>query len=154
MRRIFIFLGIAFLISCASMPKRPYSIQDGILSQQYKGSYDSVWSAVLKTLSKYSLTTSNKDAGLIKTDFLNGHSRTEFLYSVGMRLPKENKWKLELRFLSLKNLNTIQIKIEKEEFVNPGFLEQWRHTESDLLTEKAILYRIGRTVYLDKKTEN
>lgn len=105
-------------------------------------------------MSKYRLTLSNKDSGVIKTDFMVGESRTEFYYSGGIKFPKEAKWKLDLKLLDISqdpNHPKIRIRIEKDEFLNPGFLEDWQHTQSDFLTEKSMLYRIGRWIELDRK---
>lgn len=152
MKIFVLFFFVLTFVSCSTVPKRPYLLQGDSLSQNYFFSYDSVWNAALKALSKYSIDYSNKDSGVIKTTFISDHSRSEFYYSGGIKLPKENKWKLELRLLSINN-HTTRVKIEKEEYVNPGFLEEWKQTQSDLLSEKAILYRIGRIISLENELE-
>lgn len=142
-------------VSCAMSPKPPSSPIDALYGE-YKASYDSVWNAASKALSKYKITFSNKDAGIIQTDFLTGTSRTEFYTSGGERFQKEIKWKLQLKLIPTttpKGTSLVKVRVAKEMYINPGFLEDWKPTETDYLTEKALLYRIGRIVYLDSKVE-
>ncbi len=143
------------LSSCATRPKPPSSPIDALYGE-YKASYDSVWNAASKALSKYKIIFSNKDAGILNTDFMTGTSRTEFYYSGGEQFFKETKWKLQLKLLSTTNkkgASLVKVRVAKEAYISPGFLEDWQPAESDYLTEKTILYRIGRIVYLDSKVE-
>lgn len=126
--------------------------------QIFHGSYDEVWAAALKVLDsfQYKYPTANKDSGFIETDVTTGYSKREYIFSGGEKFPKESKWKLTLRFLVMKSHPSspkVRLRIKKEEEVNQGFLEGWKKIESDLLTEKVILYRIGRVLYLNKKIE-
>lgn len=141
--------------SCATRPAPPSSPIDALYGE-YKASYDSVWNATSKALSKYKITFSNKDAGIVQTDFLTGHSRTEFYYSGGEKFQKEIKWKLQLKLIPTttpKGTSLVKVRASKEIYISPGFLEDWQPAETDYLTEKALLYRIGRIVYLDSKVE-
>lgn len=127
-------------------------------NQIFHGSYDEVWSATLKVLDsfQYKYPTANKDSGLIETDVATGYSKREYIFSGGEKFQKESRWKLTLRILAMKSHPSspkIRIRIKKEEEVNQGFLEGWKKIESDLLTEKVILYRIGRVLYLNKRIE-
>lgn len=122
----------------------------------FQHSYDEVWSATLKVLDsfQYKYPTANKDSGFIETAFVTGHSQREFIFSGGEKFPKETKWKLTLRLLTLPSPERrfqTRIRIKKEEYANQGFLEGWKRAESDLLVEKVILYRIERLLYLNKK---
>lgn len=149
-------LLLLLLCSC-SLPRhtvRPAPDVQGL----FQHSYDEVWGATLKILDsfQYKYPTANKDSGFIETTFATGHSQREFIFSGGEKFPKETKWKLTLRLLALptpeRRFQT-RIRIKKEEYVNQGFLEGWKKTESDLLVEKTILYRIERMLYLNKKIE-
>ncbi|MBI3018111.1 MAG: hypothetical protein HYY62_09030 [Deltaproteobacteria bacterium] len=155
MKYFSIFILILSFTSCATRPKPPASPIDALYGE-YRASYDSVWNASSKALSKYKITFSNKDAGLIQTDFLTGYSRTEFYTSGGEKFQKEIKWKLQLKLIpttTQKGTSLVKVRVAKETYISPGFLEDWKPTETDYLTEKALLYRIGRIVYLDSKVE-
>ena len=143
------------LTSCATRPKSHSSPIDALYGE-YKASYDSVWNATSKAVSKYKITFSNKDAGIIQTDFLTGISKTEFYYSGGEKFQKEIKWKLQLKLIPTttpQGTSLIKVRVSKEMYISPGFLEDWRPTQTDYLTEKALLYRIGRIITLDSKIE-
>ncbi|HBQ21872.1 MAG: hypothetical protein A2Z91_01745 [Deltaproteobacteria bacterium GWA2_38_16] len=141
-RLYFIFIILGGIISCSSSsPPPPDPSQTNTLSQTYKASYDAAWSATLKALSKYQVTISNKDTGLIKTDFIISHA------------PKETKWKLELRLLASEAEETVKVRVEKEAYISPGFLEAWEPLQTDFWVEKALLYRIGRIIELDARVD-
>lgn len=155
MKYLSTFILVLCFVSCATRPKPSFSPIDALYGE-YKAPYDAVWNATSKALSKYKITFSNKDAGIIQTDFLTGTSRTEFYYSGGEKFQKEIKWKLQLKLIpttTQKGTSLVKVRVAKEIYISPGFLEDWRPMESDYLTEKALLYRIGRIVYLDSKVE-
>ncbi len=155
MKYLSTFILILCLASCATRPKAPSSPIDALYGE-YKASYDSVWNATSKALSKYKITFANKDAGIVQTDFMTGASRTEFYTSGGEKFQKEIKWKLQLKLIPTmtpKGSSLVKVRVAKETYISPGFLEDWKPTETDYLTEKALLYRIGRIVYLDAKVE-
>ncbi|MBI3018317.1 MAG: hypothetical protein HYY61_00255 [Deltaproteobacteria bacterium] len=155
MRYLSTFILALCFVSCATRPKPPASPINALYGE-YNAPYDSVWNAASKALSKYKITFSNKDAGVIQTDFLTGYSRTEFYTSGGEKFQKEIKWKLQLKLISTttqKGTSLVKVRVAKETYISPGFLEDWKSTETDYLTEKALLYRIGRIVYLDSKVE-
>ena len=148
-------LLVSCLVSCAMHPKPTVSAIDALYGE-YRASYDSVWNATSKALSNYKITFANKDAGIVQTDFMTGTSRTEFYYSGGEKFQKEIKWKLQLKLIPTttpKGTSLVKVRVAKETYISPGFLEGWEPLETDYLTEKALLYRIGRIVYLDTKVE-
>ncbi len=152
-------LSISSLIyfSACSIPRHTVRPTEEA-NQIFQGDYDEVWNAALKVLDsfQYKYPAANKDSGFIETDFYTGYSKREYIFSGGEKFPKESKWKLTLRFLVMKSHPSsprVRVRIKKEEEVNQGFLEGWKKIESDLLTEKVILYRIGRVLYLNRKIE-
>ena len=65
------------------------------------------------------------------------------------KFPKERKWRVRIWLLKgSKQAKDIRVKIEKEDYVSSGFLEGWEKTQTDLLDEKILLYRIQRQVDL------
>lgn len=142
---------------CCSLPRHTLRPTEDV-QKTFQGSYDEVWSAILKTLDsfQYKYPSANKDAGFIETDFSKGYSGREFIFSGGEKFPKEIKWKLTLRLLSSTSEEgkpQIRVRIKKEEYVNQGFLEGWKRVESDGVIEKVLLYRIERVIHLNKKIE-
>ncbi|MBI4040519.1 MAG: hypothetical protein HY390_01495 [Deltaproteobacteria bacterium] len=100
------------------------------------------------------MLTNNKDAGIIDTDFKFGTSDQHYYYAGGQRRAQDMKWRLKIRVLKLaKDLfgEKSQVRIEKEEWISPGPLEAFAAVPSNGYLEKAILYRIGRLIELEKK---
>lgn len=148
---------LVMMIACSTLP-HPEVSHPETLKKSYRASYDNVWNATLKVLDsrKYSFPTANKDAGYIETEFVQGKSEKEFYTSGGERYPKDLKWKLKLwlvRRNTRKQSGPIRVRIEKEVFASGGFLESWHKTRSDFMEEHVILYRISRTLEIDKMVD-
>jgi len=148
MKRIALFFALLTLISCATI-KRPQSKFPKIHERILSGSYEEIWVAALQVLDahRYQYPKADKDAGIVETSFIKGSSKKAFHYAGGQKFPKDLQWKLKLWILALPAPIThpqVRVKIEKETYVSAGPPEGWQRTQTDLLEEKSLIYRIGR----------
>ena len=156
-RSLYMLLGGCFLILMGCALPRPEKAYPTQISRTYTASYEATWSALLKVLDayQYKYPSANKDAGYLETDFLKGESDADFYYSGGEKFHKETKLKFKIWVSKSEDITEstpIKVTLQKEFYINSGFLEGWEPSKTDLLIEEIILYRIGRVIELDKST--
>ena len=155
---VFLLLWVSLLSACSTLPRPEHEYPKAVV-RIYRATYEEVWNALLKVLDayQYKYPSTNKDAGYLETDFLKGESSKEFYYSGGEKFSNENKVKLKwwASKPSDTNLQTqIKITVEKEEYISGGFLEGWSKVHTDFLTEEVLLYRIERTIDLERSVNH
>ncbi len=137
------------LVGCAT--KRP---EEPFYTRIYAGSYDEIWVATLKALNDYPLKLSNKDAGKIQSEVVNGpYNDLLFANPEGIELPERFRYSLRLnfaRFVSEEDRPTVRVRVVKdlERFID--FYTGWSAFPSDGIEERVLLYRIEHLLKMDQ----
>jgi hypothetical protein len=153
----FYLLIVSFLIfsGCASYEKfRQITEELEIPSKVYKADYNQTWQAVINVMKKFDIAQQNQEAGFIKTRWIDNTLEVNFADSFGSSdAVKAAKFKLVVNvvkgFRSSKEVT--KVTIYKRQLVENDFLQGWKEVSPDGITEKTLLYRIGRIIATDNK---
>lgn len=136
-------------VSCVSTPRL-----DPFQTRIFEGTYDDVWLASLKALNDYPLKVSNKDAGKIQSEIVNGpYNDLVFSYPEAIEVPDRYRYSLKFNFGKLEGDDTkplIRVRIIKDLERFQDFYTGWTPYVSDGLEEKIILYRIEHILRMEK----
>ncbi len=147
-------LGIALVVlaifsSCASRRSA-----DHFQTRLFTGSYDEIWLAALKALNDYPLKLSNKDAGKIQSEVVNGpYNELVFNFPEPIELPERFRYSVKLNFARLvseDDRSIIRIRIVKELERFQDFYTGWISFPSDGLEERILLYRVEHILQMEK----
>lgn len=135
----------ALLIGCVSINPNHKPISETV----FRGSMDQVWMATEKTLANYPISESNRDSGVLKTDFLRGPQcwqspKEAEKYSAGVRCS------LTLQLIKISN-NGIRVRVNKSLQMMRDFISGPEDIKSDGMEEMMILYRIDRELTIAKE---
>lgn len=143
--------GVALLVMSACASKRP---EEPFYTRLYTGNFDEVWIASLKALNDYPLKLSNKDAGKIQSEVVNGpYNDLLFTYPEGIELPERFRYAVRLNFarlISEDDQPVVRVRVIKdlERFVD--FYTGWTPFPSDGLEERVLLYRIEHLLKMEQ----
>jgi len=148
-----VFLGVFLIVGsgCASKPaEAPFT------TRLYEGTYEDVWIAALKALNDYPLKLSNKDAGKIQSETINGpYNDLLFTYPEALELPERFRYSVRLNFAKLVSdedrTPLVRIRLIKDLEKFNDFYTGWTPSPSDGLEEKVLLYRIEHILRMDKQ---
>ena len=141
------------LVGCATIhPKQ--NITEPILKIFYVD-YEKIWRAVMLTIESYPIESEDHETGIIKTGFIRGDkiwnlpfptliSNKDLLYKIQINL---------FRGKTRKGL-AVQVQVNKQSFIQKGFIEDPVSIPSNGLQEKNILYRILREIEIDRNIAN
>ena len=133
------------LIGCVSINPNHKPISETV----FRGSMDQVWMATEKTLANYPISESNRDSGVLKTDFLRGAQcwqspKEAEKYSAGVRCS------LTLQLIKISN-NGIRVRVNKSLQMMRDFISEPKDINNDGMEEMMILYRIDRELTIAKE---
>jgi len=115
----------------------------------FRGSMDHVWMAAEKALANYPISESNRDSGVLKTDFLRGSqcwqspTKTD-KYSAGVRCS------LSLQLIKMPH-NGVRVRVNKSLQLIRDFISEPENIPNDGMEEMSILYRIDRELTIEKE---
>lgn len=153
MRRLhrFFVLCPLFLVVSACASKRP---EEPFYTRLYSAGYDEVWVSTLKALNDYPLKLSNKDAGKIQSEIVNGpYNDLVFTHPEGIELPERFRYSMRFSFAKLvseEDRPVIRVRVIKdlERFVD--FYTGWTGFPSDGIEERVLLYRIEHLLKMEQ----
>jgi len=145
-----VFVGVLVLMGCASTPTR-----EAFHTRLYQGAYDEVWLAALRALNDYPLKVSNKDAGKIQTETVNGpYNELLFAYPDPIELPERFRYSMRLNFAKLETERDgtamVRIRLIKDLEKYQDFYAGWLAYDADGLEEKVLLYRIEHILQMER----
>ncbi len=144
-----LFLYAVLSISCTSTPRL-----DPFQTRIFEGNFDDVWLATLKALNDYPLKVSNKDAGKIQSEIVNGpYNDLVFTYPEAIEVPDRYRYSLKFNFGKLEGDDSkplIRVRVIKDLERFQDFYTGWTPYVSDGLEEKIILYRIEHILRMEK----
>ena len=124
----------------------------GPREQVYYATYEEVWRASNFVLQPYPLRISNMDQGTLETDTVRGYRIWAPPYK-GENAASGEVYKLTIRVIKgapLMGKPATKVTIVKDSQVQQDFFADPRSIPSDGLEEKAILYRIGREIQIER----
>lgn len=138
------------LASCVSSlpPQRPLDLPYTYI---FEGSFDDVWRASTVVLENYTITSANKDAGILQTDWENQRFNTD-LYENPEIQPQleEVRSRLKLKLSKARTNDTgkraVRIQINKEFEIFKNFYSDWERSPTDGYEEQVVLYRIHQNL--------
>lgn len=141
------FYGI-FLAGCMTLNPHRKPINETV----FRGSMDQVWMATEKTLANYPISESNRDSGVLKTDYLRGpqcwqNPGEKEKYSAGVRCS------LNLQLVKIPH-NGIRVRVSKSLQMMRDFISEPEDMDNDGLEEMMVLYRIDRELTVAKEIAN
>ena len=149
--KIFLWLVASFfLVSCATSGPRsePY------YTRLFNGNFDEVWTSALKALNDYPLKLSNKDAGKIQSEIVNGpYNDLLFTHPETLELPERFRYSIRLNFAKLateERQPVTRVRIIKELEKFNDFYTGWANLPSDGIEERVLLYRIEHILQMEK----
>jgi hypothetical protein len=120
----------------------------------FEGTYDEVWLATLRALNDYPLKVSNKDAGKIQSEVVNGpYNDLLFTFPENIELPERFRYSLRFNFAKLVAENRrplIRVRVIKDLEQFQDFYTGWTPFTPDGLEERLILYRIEHILKMEK----
>ena len=147
-----LFFTLVFLWGGACASQRP---SEPFYTRIYEGSFDELWLVSLKALNDYPLKISNKDAGKIQSEVVNGpYNDLVFTFPDPIELPERFRYAMKLNFAKLaseENIPLIRVRIIKELEQFHDFYTGWVSYPSDGLEERVLLYRIEHILEMEKR---
>lgn len=144
-----------FLGGCANYEKfRQITEELEIPTKVYKADYNQTWQAVIQVMRKFDIAQQNQEAGFIKTRWIDNTLEVNFTDSFGSSdAVKAAKFKLVVNVVKgfRSSQEVTKVTIYKRQLVEQDFLQGWKETSPDGITEKSLLYRIERLIAIDNK---
>lgn len=147
------FLTSFTLTSCALFEERPGPNRAaGPREQVYQASFEEVWRAVNLVLQPYPLRVSNMDQGVLETDTLRGNRLWSPPYKREGAATSGESYRISIRVIkgAQANRSATKVTVVKDAQLQIDFFSDSRSVMSDGLEEKAILYRVGREIQVER----
>jgi len=117
----------------------------------FYANYEEVWRAANIVLQAYPLRVSNMDQGVLETDAIHGYRIFTPVYKPNDS-PSGETYKLTLNVVrgSLERKVATKVALTKEITLQSDFFSDPKLLPSDGLEEKALLYRMGREIQIER----
>lgn len=153
----FIFILMALLNGCASYEQYRNITEDvEIPTQVFNADYNKVWQEVKNLTNNYEREYENAESGIIKTRWKDNTLEMNFADSFGGNdAVKSARFKLVFNVVKgYKGKKEVtKVSVFKRQMIEQDFLQGWKVVRSDGILEKAILYRLERSLAIDKKLQ-
>lgn len=123
----------------------------GPREQVFFAGFEEVWRAVNLVLQPYPLRISNMDLGTLETDMIRGYKVWSPPYKSDVAATGES-YHLVIHVIkgALEKRAATKVTIVKDIALQVDFFSDPKNVPSDGLEEKAILYRIGREIQIER----
>lgn len=154
--KFYLLITSLFLLSgCASYEKfRQVTEELEIPARVYRADYNQTWQAVIQVMRKFDIAQQNQEAGFIKTRWMDNTLEVNFTDSFGSSdAVKAAKFKLVVNVVKgyRTGREVTKVTIYKRQLIEQDFLQGWKETQTDGISEKTLLYRIERLIATDNK---
>ena len=150
-------LLMSLLTACNSYHQFHHISQEfEIPSRVFRANYGQTWQAALNVMKKYDLEVINQESGLLKTRWYNNTLEVNFADSFGgSDSVKSAKYKLIVNISKgfQEDREVAKVSLYKRQMVEQDFLQGWKVIPSDGSTEKKILYRIQRVLFIESELQ-
>jgi hypothetical protein len=151
MQFIFVLILGATLTACAHTEKKVEAGEPAAVEEVFFADPELVDRAISQVMVKYPQKISNLEAGVLETDYIKGDARFQpphrtITYGSGYR------YRIFIHTVRGKTngKSAIKVQVVKKVEQQRDFFADPEDLKSDFLEEKAILYRIGREIKIDK----
>lgn len=151
MRFIFVLLLGATLTGCAQAEKKTHTGIPTPVEEVFYADPETVDRAISQVMVKYPQKIANLEAGVLETDYIKGDARFQPPHK-NVTFGSGYRYRIFIRTVRGKTNGKPAIKVQvlKKVEQHRDFFADPENLKSDLLEEKAILYRIGREIKIDK----
>lgn len=122
----------------------------GPREQIFYGDVDQVWRATQIAFSKYPIRINNLDLGILETDVSTGYKVWTPPHKPSVSGGMSSKLSVRVVKGVVENRSAVRVTVQKESELKRDFFAETQKLPSDGLEEKALLYRIGRELQIDK----
>ena len=154
-QKIIYLLISVILYGCSSYEQFRHVTEDfEIPSVVLVSDFTQTWQAVLQVMRKYDIAVENRQAGIIRTRWIDNTQEKNFTDSFSKNDEvRAARYKLILNVTKgfRRGREVSKVTVYKRQFLEQGFLQGWKEVPSDSITEKSILYRVQRKVAIDNK---
>ena len=129
---------------------------DRVYEKVFLSDFETVWQSTLEALKSSALDTSNREAGFIRTKWIDNTAQKNFADSFGtgqMYLKAQYRTRVTVGKLFYNGKPAVKVNIQKEQLVQNDVLEGWRSVTSDGVDEQTMLYRVGRLIVMSTKRQ-
>lgn len=135
------------LIEDRATPTTYYGPRD----QVYYANFEEVWRAVNLVLQPYPLRVSNMDQGVLETDEIKGNRVFSPVYKSG-RASGGESYRITIRVVKGKmgSRDATKVTVVKDAQIKVDFFSDPRNIPTDGFEERALLYRIGREIQIER----
>lgn len=123
----------------------------GPREEVFRANFEEVWRAVNLVLQPYPLRVSNMDQGVLETDDIRGYRVWAPPYK-NDSVSNGETYRITIRVIkgSLDNRSATKVTIVKDSQLRADFFSDPKSLPSDGFEEKALLYRIGREIQIER----
>ncbi len=141
----------ATLTACANTDKKVEAGGPTPVEEVFYAEPDAVDRAISQVMVKYPQKIANLEAGVLETDYIKGDARFQPPHKT-VTFGSGYRYRIFIRTVKGKTNGKPAIKVQvlKKVEQQRDFFADPEDLKSDLLEEKAILYRIGREIKIDK----
>lgn len=145
-----LFLGAA-LTGCSSSEKKVEAGVPTPAEDVFYAEPEAVDRAISQVMVKYPQKIANLEAGVLETDYIKGDARFQPPHKK-VTFGSGYRYRILIRTVKGKTngKSAIKVQVLKKVEQHRDFFADPENLKSDLLEEKAILYRIGRELKIDK----
>jgi len=143
-----------FKVKCSQCKTEYITEEFEVPTKVFPADFNMSWQAVLQVMKKYDLALQNQEAGIIKTRWIDNTLELNFADSFGKSdTVKAAKFKLIINVVKgyRGSREVSKVSIFKRQLIEQDFLQGWKEVPTDGIQEKTILYRIERTLAIERK---
>lgn len=125
-----------------------------VFERIYLTDFNTAWQAVLDALKNSRLDITNKEGGIIQTNWTDNTAEKNFSDSFGNTgdyLKAQYRFRVTISRGFYNGRPTIKVSTIKEQLIQKDVLDGWRTSPTDSTDENTLLYRIGRIIFLKMK---
>ncbi|MCB0377725.1 MAG: hypothetical protein KDD33_04470 [Bdellovibrionales bacterium] len=138
-----------FLIFSACASSQKAEVRE--YHQVFNAKYEVVWRATQQAMLNYPMNVNNMDTGFLQTLFITGRNRYKAPHEETEKLPSGLQYQINVNILRNESDTRTKVSIRKESRLQRDFFAKPKEIGSDGFEEKALIYRIGREILLEKQ---
>ncbi len=143
--------------SCASYEKfKRITEESEFPAEVFNFDYNQSWQATLEAMKRFDLAVQNQETGTIKTRWMDNTKELNFANSFSNTTDvKAARFRLQVNVVKgfKGDREVTKVTFFKRQLIEQDFLQGWKEEPSDGITERVLLYRIGRILERERKLD-